>query len=94
MRTKFDDGTFKYACEWCKRNFSTDPAPHLSLVIGERTGVASLQGELPGWRLTRLLVPGRRHFCLDRGTPSCFELWLSAVLGNEDGPAPYPEYAQ
>lgn len=84
MRVTFDNGTAKYCCDWCKRDYGKEPGDHISLVIGERSGIASLDGSaLPGWRLRRSILPGRRHFC----NGQCLGSWATAAMGEEKKPA-------
>lgn len=90
MRVQFNGGSFKYACDFCKANFSEQGGDHLSLVIGPRSGLASEPpNALPGWRMTRLLEPQRLHFCLPTADErSCMDQFLFATLVAPSGPLP------
>lgn len=81
MRVRFDDGTAKYACNNCKRNFSEEHAEHITLVLDARSGwVREERGEgrLPGWRFWRMIVPQRVHFCPPSAS-SCMLTFFAAL---------------
>jgi hypothetical protein len=69
------DGVGNYKCDWCKANHTAQGSDHFSIEIGERSGLASLHGPLPGWRMANLIKPGRYHFC----GPACLAKWVRTV---------------
>lgn len=63
MRVELPNTSGVYKCDWCRRNLSAEKFPHLTLVVGERSGWVREGGSLMGWRFWRMLKPQRLHFC-------------------------------
>lgn len=82
MRVKFDDGTAKYCCDWCKRNFTEEHAGHITLSLRRRSGIA--MPNVPpwmGWRFVAMFMPVRLHFCFPQpDKSSCLDQWYRATV--------------
>jgi hypothetical protein len=86
------DGVRHHKCDWCRNDFTASGEAHLTISVGERSGVASLASPLPGWRFDSMLVSTQLHFCLptpSTDAPGCLDKWIRAVIHSE---APMPEY--
>lgn len=65
MRVKIA-GIRHHKCDNCKRDFTAEDAPHMTIEISPRSGwSASTRSGLMGWRFVRMLAPisGSLDFC-------------------------------
>lgn len=75
------DGVRHHKCDWCRRDFSEELAPHLTIELGERSGIARHDTPLPGWRIDVPLRPTQLHFCLpEDDSDNCLSKWAATVL--------------
>jgi len=84
------DGVANYKCDWCRRNFTAEQAPHLALPIGKRAGTVGPRNLLPGWRFRRMIKPDIYHFCIEPET-TCLDKWIRTVLYGMPPPVEYVE---
>ena len=89
MRVEID-GTRHHKCDWCRRDFTAEQAPHVTLHLGPRSGMSAPQrlrdDALPGWRFAKMFKPQFLDFCLPTDE-SCMAEWLHEVVHNN--PAEY-----
>lgn len=69
----------EYRCQWCKRNFTDEQFPHLSLRIELGSGLATPHTRFPGWRVAKLIPQDCYHFC----NGDCLGKWADTFIAEE-----------
>lgn len=86
------DGVRHHKCDWCKRDFTQEAADHITIEIGERSGLARLhQTLMPGWRFVRLFKPRYIDFCVPQyQEENCVNLFFASLVERNN----LPEYVE